>query len=300
MRILITGANGLLGQKLVTLLIAKGEEEIIATGRGANRLPFNAQKFTYAPLDITQNQAVAQCLATYQPDVVIHTAAMTNVDQCEEEKEACWRLNVMAVQHLAEACRAQKAFLIHLSTDFIFDGQEGPYDEAAKANPISYYGESKWAAEQLLAKSGVAHAIVRTVLVYGIAHDMSRSNIVLWVKKSLEEGKEIKVVTDQLRSPTLAEDLAMGCYLIAKQRAEGVFNISGKDLLTPYQMAVQTAEFFGLSKQTLQQADASNFTQTAKRPPKTGLLIHKAQSILGYQPHSFEEGIALMVRQMKA
>lgn len=110
MRILITGANGLLGQKLVTLLIAKGEEEIIATGRGANRLPFNAQKFTYAPLDITQNQAVAQCLATYQPDVVIHTAAMTNVDQCEEEKEACWRLNVTAVQHLAEACRAQRPF----------------------------------------------------------------------------------------------------------------------------------------------------------------------------------------------
>lgn len=300
MKILITGANGLLGQKLVSLLIEKGEDEIIATGRGANRLPFDDQKFTYIPLDITQKDEVIDCLSSHQPDVVIHTAAMTNVDECEEEKEACWLLNVKAVEYLVTACRLQETFLVHLSTDFIFDGEAGPYDEDGEANPISYYGESKWAAEQLLSYAGIAHAIVRTVLVYGIAHDMSRTNIVLWVKKSLEEKKDIHVVTDQLRSPTLAEDLAMGCYLIAKQRAEGVFNISGKDLLTPYEMAVQTADYFGLSKKTLHRADASNFSQTAKRPPKTGLLIDKAQSILGYQPHSFEEGIALMVRQMKA
>ena len=299
MRILVTGSNGLLGQKLVALLLERGEDEIIATGRGGNRLPFDTQKFTYAPLDITNKAEVESCLSTYQPDVVVHTAAMTNVDQCEEEKEGCWLLNVEAVAYVAEACKAHKAFLVHLSTDFIFDGEEGPYDELAEANPISYYGESKWAAEQLLAESGVVHAILRTVLVYGIAHDMSRSNIVLWVKKSLEEGKDIHVVTDQLRSPTLAEDLAMGCYLIAKKKAEGVFNISGKDLLTPYEMAEKTADFFDLSKDTLHQADASTFSQTAKRPPKTGLLIDKAQKEFDYQPHSFEEGIALMVQQMK-
>ena len=190
-------------------------------------------------------------------------------------------------------------FLIHLSTDFIFDGEAGPYDENASANPISYYGDSKLTSERLLEASSIDYAIVRTVLVYGIAHDMSRSNIILWVKKSLEEGKDIKVVDDQLRSPTLAEDLAMGCYLIAQKKAKGVFNISGKDLLTPYDMAIKTADYFSLNTSTMERADASSFSQTAKRPPKTGLLIEKAINELGYAPKSFDEGIAILAVQMR-
>jgi dTDP-4-dehydrorhamnose reductase len=201
------------------------------------------------------------------------------------------------VQYIVAACEATNAFLLHLSTDFIFDGEAGPYDEEAVANPISYYGDSKLAAEHIITKSKLDWAIARTVLVYGIAHDMSRTNIVLWVKKSLEEGKEIKVVDDQLRSPTLAEDLAQGCLLIAEQKAKGVFNISGSDLLTPYAMAIKTAKFFNLSTTTMQRADSSTFTQTAKRPPKTGLLIEKARTVLGYEPHTFDEGIAIIAEQ---
>jgi dTDP-4-dehydrorhamnose reductase len=240
---------------------------------------------------------VNSVIAKHQPDVVIHTAAMTNVDQCESEREGCWDLNVNAVQYIAEACEANNAFLLHLSTDFIFDGEDGPYDEEAQANPISYYGESKLAAEHIITQSKLDWAIARTVLVYGIAHDMSRTNIVLWVKKSLEEGKEIKVVDDQLRSPTLAEDLAQGCLLIAEQKAKGIFNISGSDLLTPYEMAIKTAQFFNLSTSSMQKADSSTFTQPAKRPPKTGLLIEKARKVLGYEPHSFDEGIAIIAQQ---
>lgn len=297
MKILITGANGLLGQKLVALILNQGNHELIATARGANRLPFDQQKYTYTPLDITDQAQVNSVIAEHQPDVVIHTAAMTNVDQCESEREGCWDLNVNAVQYIAEACEAHNAFLLHLSTDFIFDGEDGPYDEEAQANPISYYGESKLAAEHIITQSKLDWAIARTVLVYGIAHDMSRTNIVLWVKKSLEEGKEIKVVDDQLRSPTLAEDLAQGCLLIAEQKAKGIFNISGSDLLTPYEMAIKTAQFFNLSTSSMQKADSSTFTQPAKRPPKTGLLIEKARTVLGYEPHSFDEGIAIIAQQ---
>jgi dTDP-4-dehydrorhamnose reductase len=297
MKILITGANGLLGQKLVGLILNQGNHELIATARGANRLPFDQQKYTYTPLDITDQAQVNSVIAKHQPDVVIHTAAMTNVDQCESEREGCWDLNVNAVQYIAEACEANNAFLLHLSTDFIFDGEDGPYDEEAQANPISYYGESKLAAEHIITQSKLDWAIARTVLVYGIAHDMSRTNIVLWVKKSLEEGKEIKVVDDQLRSPTLAEDLAQGCLLIAEQKAKGIFNISGSDLLTPYEMAIKTAQFFNLSTSSMQKADSSTFTQPAKRPPKTGLLIEKARKVLGYEPHSFDEGIAIIAQQ---
>ncbi len=298
MKILITGSNGLLGQKLVKLLLDKAEDELIATARGGNRLPYDKAAYVFDQMDITNKEQVLEVIAKHQPEVIIHTAAMTNVDQCELEKEACWDQNVNAVKYLIEACANNNCFLLHLSTDFIFDGEDGPYDELAKANPISYYGESKLAAEKLLEGSTINYAIARTVLVYGIAHDMSRTNIILWVKNSLEQGKAIKVVDDQLRSPTLAEDLAMGCYLIAKKKAAGVFNISGKDLLNPYEMAIKTASFFQLDTSTMEKADASNFTQTAKRPPKTGLLIEKARTVLGYEPHSFDEGIAIVAQQI--
>ncbi|MGB3466900.1 MAG: sugar nucleotide-binding protein, partial [Cyclobacteriaceae bacterium] len=146
--------------------------------------------------------------------------------------------------------------------------------------------------------SGIRWAIARTVLVYGIAHDMSRSNIILWVKKSLEEGTAIRVVNDQWRTPTLAEDLAKGCYLIAEKQAEGIFNISGKDLLNPYQMAIMTADYFGLDKSLITEVDGSTFTQPAKRPPKTGFVLDKAQSVLAYEPVSFKEGIAILAEQL--
>lgn len=298
MKLLITGSNGLLGQKLVKHVLDKGTDQLVATARGKNRLPYPENDYQFVPMDITNREQVLSVIKSHQPDVVIHTAAMTNVDTCEVDQENCWKQNVNAVMYLIEACQDTSAFLIHLSTDFIFDGEDGPYDEEAEPNPISYYGESKLAAERLLLDSDIQFSIVRTVLVYGIAHDMSRSNIVLWVKKSLEEGQQIKVVDDQLRSPTLAEDLAEGCYLIAEQRAQGVFNICGEDLLTPYEMALKTASFFDLDIATMERADASTFTQTAKRPPRTGLLIDKAKSELGYKPHSFDEGIAILTEQL--
>lgn len=295
-KILITGTNGLLGQKLVELLMQKGDYQIIATARGTNRLPLSGG-YQYHSLDVTDRTQVHQLVKEARPDYIIHTAAMTNVDQCETEREACWQLNVDAVQYLAEACAETNAFLLHLSTDFIFDGTAGPYDEEAAANPLSYYGESKLAAEQVLFASSIRWAIARTVLVYGIAHDMSRSNIILWVKKSLEEGKTIKVVDDQWRTPTLAEDLAMGCYLIVKNQAQGIFNISGKDLLTPLEMAYQTADFFGLEKSFITRADSSTFTQPAKRPPRTGFVLDKAYRVLNYKPRSFAEGIGVLAAQ---
>ena len=301
-KILITGANGLLGQKLVGLLTQQPDVELIATARGTNRLPHDSG-YTYRPMDITDRQQVLDVIGETAPDVVIHTAAMTDVDKCEVQKDDCWAQNVQAVESLVDACRAVGAFLLHVSTDFIFDGTAGPYDETAEGNPISFYGWSKYAAEKVVMHSGqtgtpIQWAIARTVLVYGIAHDMSRSNIILWVKKSLEDGKNIKVVTDQWRSPTLAEDLAMGCYLIADQKAEGIFNISGKEVLTPYDMAIKTADYFGLDKSLIAQADASTFTQVARRPPRTGFTLDKSRTVLGYDPHTFEEGIAVLAGQL--
>lgn len=297
-KILITGSNGLLGQKLVELLVQNADIQVVATARGENRLPFT-NGYEYHSMDITSREQVQEVVANTKPDVIIHTAAMTNVDQCESEKDTCWAQNVSSVEYLIEASSKIDCFLLHVSTDFIFDGKAGPYKEDAEANPISFYGWSKYAAEKLLTNSNIRWAIARTVLVYGIAHDMSRTNIILWVKKSLEDGKNIKVVTDQWRTPTLAEDLAKGCTLIAKQEAEGIFNISGKDFLTPYEMAIMTADFFKLDKSLIAQADSTTFSQPAKRPPRTGFDLVKSQQVLGYQPVSFMEGIEVLAEQMK-
>ncbi len=295
-KVLITGANGLLGQKLVQLYSERSDVDVIATGRGQNRnLPGS---YVYTEMDITSSEEVDNVIATHTPDVVINTAAMTQVDQCELDPENCWNLNVHAVSNLINACEENDSFLIHLSTDFIFDGANGPYKEEDTPNPLSKYAESKLASEQLFAGSSVKHAIVRTMLVYGVVPDMSRSNIILWVKKSLEEKKHIKVVSDQWRMPTLAEDLANGCALIADDKAEGVFHISGKDMLTPYDIAIATADFFGLDKSLINKVDGNEFTQVARRPAKTGFILDKAKRELGYEPVSFTKGLAIMKSQL--
>jgi dTDP-4-dehydrorhamnose reductase len=170
--------------------------------------------------------------------------------------------------------------------------------EEALPDPVNYYGQTKLDGEELLKHSSLKWAIARTVLVYGLANDLSRSNIILWVKSSLEAGKQIQVVDDQVRTPTLAEDLAAGCILMAEQGATGIFNISGSELLTPYQMAMETADYFGLNKELIVRTDSTKFTQPARRPMKTGFVIEKAKNQLGYRPKSFREGISILSKQL--
>jgi dTDP-4-dehydrorhamnose reductase len=295
-KILITGANGLLGQKLVEQLVAEGEFEVIATGKGPTRL--NGDGFTYLSMDITVPEEVYSVIGSVAPNTIIHSAAMTNVDQCELNQEACIEINVKATASLVAAAERVKAHFIFVSTDFIFSGEDGPYDEEAVAAPVNFYGESKLQGEQLVINSKTSWAIARTVLVYGIANDLSRSNIILWVKSSLEAGKTIQVVDDQFRTPTLAEDLALGCILIAKHRATGIYNISGAELLTPYEMAIQTADYFDLNKDLINKTDSTKFTQPARRPLKTGFIIDKARKQLGYEPKTFKMGIGIIAKQL--
>lgn len=299
MRVLITGSNGLLGQKLIGLLSAQSGVDLIATSQGPNRMPFT-EGYQYISLDITDPVAVRKILAETQPEAIVNTAAMTNVDQCEDEKAECLNLNVDAVSSLIEGALRHNSFLLQLSTDFIFDGLAGPYDEGGKPNPISFYGESKLKAENLVRDSSLPWAIVRTILVYGVTHKMSRSNLVLWVKRCLENEEPIQLVNDQWRSPTLSEDLAMGCWLILNKRAQGIFHISGKDVMTPYEMAIRTANFFGLDSSYITETDSTQFTQPARRPPRTGFVITKAQTQLKYNPRSFEEGLAIVAQQIEA
>jgi dTDP-4-dehydrorhamnose reductase len=304
MKILVTGSNGLLGQKLVYKLRENSAVKCIATARGENRL-VKTGGYEYSSLDITDKKNVEEVFASYLPDVVINTAAMTNVDACETEKETCWLLNVTAVQHQVDVLESLKKkhkgyepHLIHLSTDFIFDGTHGPLDENEKPNPLSYYAESKLASEKVVQASQLRWAIARTVLVYGIVDNMSRSNIVLWVKSNLEQGKTINVVDDQFRTPTLAEDLADGCILIALKKATGVYNISGKDFYSILELAQTVADYYKLDKGLIKPSKSADIKQPAKRPPITGFIIDKARKDLGYEPHSFVDGITILEKQI--
>jgi dTDP-4-dehydrorhamnose reductase len=298
MKILITGANGLLGQKLVELLSKKYGVKVLATSRGAARIK-GLEPASYYSLDVTDKTAVLNLFKKLQPEVIIHTAAMTQVDDCELNREDCKVANIEAVKNVVAGCKETNAHLVHLSTDFIFDGSEGPLTEEATPKPVNFYGETKLVAEKVILESGIGYGIARTVLVYGIVPGLSRSNIILWVKKNLENKNTINVVDDQWRTPTLAEDLAQGCWLMAKNKATGVFNISGNDMLTPFDMAQMVADYFHLDNKFIKRADSSTFSQPAKRPPKTGFIIDKAVNILGYQPHSFKQGIEIIASQLQ-
>jgi dTDP-4-dehydrorhamnose reductase len=297
MKVLITGSNGLLGQKLVSLLYLLPEVTLIATARGENRDEIY-EDYIYESMDITSEENVLAVFRKYKPDAVIHTAAMTHVDQCELNKETCVDQNITAVKHIVKACKEVGAFLVHVSTDFIFDGTHGPLTEEETPNPVNYYGWTKWEAEKAVEASGLKWAIARTVLVYGVVQDMSRSNIVLWVKNNLEQKKEINVVNDQWRTPTLAEDLAKGCWLIVQKQATGIFNISGEEMISPYDLAHTVADVWNLDKGLIKQADSSTFIQPARRPPKTGFIIDKAKKVLGYKPHTLIEGLELVKEQL--
>ena len=298
-KILITGSNGLLGQKLIYQLIGYPDYQVFATSRGENRTLIK-KRYEYIPLDITQEQEIQETFDYVKPDIVINTAAITNVDACEDEKKECWELNVEAVQYLATACEKYNAHLIHVSTDFIFDGVSGPYNEESLPNPISYYGESKLAAEEIVKNSSCKFSIVRTVLVYGVVDNMSRSNIVLWAKGALETGKELTVVDDQYRTPTLAEDLAHGCILIAQKGAEGIYNISGDEYMCITDLVKRVAKYFKFDENLVKPISSSSLNQKAARPPKTHLLLDKAKKELDYMPSSFEEGLSILDVQLYA
>ncbi|HEX6225052.1 MAG TPA: NAD(P)-dependent oxidoreductase [Chryseolinea sp.] len=296
MKILVTGSNGLLGQKLTELLENDLSVDLIATAARPAALTPTRGKFLL--MDITDAVSVNKTMGEWKPEVIINTAAMTQVDQCETQRDECWKANVTAVENLVKATKINGSHLVHVSTDFIFDGTKELLDESAVPNPVNFYGDSKLAGERVILGSDISWSIIRTVLVFGVTKDMSRSNIVLWVKKSLEQGKTIQVVNDQWRTPTLAEDLAMGCYLAAKKKARGIYNISGKDYLSAYDIAIRTAEFFKLDKSLIKETDSTKFTQPARRPPRTGFVIDKARKELGYEPRSFDEGLRVLASQL--
>ncbi|GAB4328640.1 MAG: dTDP-4-dehydrorhamnose reductase [Flammeovirgaceae bacterium] len=310
-KILITGANGLVGQKIIQVLNEENKAffherkappyEILAISKGDSKLPKRwLTALHYQSLDLTNASLVKDCVLSFKPHFIIHSAAMTKVDDCEQHPELATLTNIEATRFLIEAAEKINAFFLYISTDFVFAGnQNGLHSETDAPNPINFYGKTKLEAEKIVQKSQLEWSIVRTCLVYGVTPEMSRSNIILWVKNSLEQEKHIKVVADQWRTPTLAEDLANACVSILKQKARGIYHISGDEFITPYHLALMTAKLYGLNDQLISPTDASQFKEVGTRPLKTGFDISKAKQILSYQPHSLHDGLLLVLSQIK-
>ena len=289
-KVVITGSNGLLGQSLLQVLLKeKDAYEVYGFSRGENRS--GRGDFNYISIDLTNEEKLKNSLQEIQPHFIINTAAMTQVDDCENQKAACDLLNVSVVKWLSESSQKLNTHLIHISTDFIFDGKQGNYKETDEPNPISYYGLSKLKSEEILVNSRIDFTILRTILVYGKVFDMSRSNIVLWVKQMLEQRKEITIVDDQFRTPTYVQDLAMACKISIDKKAKGIYNISSNELLSVFKIAQEIADAFDLDRNLIKPISTSTLNQTAPRPAKTGFDLSKTNKELEFYPKSFKEDL---------
>lgn len=306
-KIVITGSNGLLGQYLVKLFSENKKFEVYAFSKGKNRIT-KSNDFNYFNVNMTNKLRLDILIKKIKPHFIINGAAMTNVDACELRKRECLAINVEAVRNLASCCKKHNSHLIQISTDFIFDGKKGMYTEDDMPNPINYYGESKLKAEEILQKSTINFTILRTILVYGKVENMTRGNIVLWVKNELENNKGINVINDQYRMPTYAGDLAEACALVvqknqnleSKNQIKAIYNISSSELLSIYEIANQIAETFELDKKLIKETTTKQLNQKAKRPPKTGFVLDKAATELGFKKGSFKERLAYYKKTLVA
>ncbi len=293
--IIITGVNGLLGQKL----LEQAASHYSILGIDIHEEPFNKKlNFQYEQLDITDRRLLTESILNFYPHYLINTAAMTDVDDCEENKEQCWKINVQAVNNLVYAARKIGTKIIHLSTDYIFDGNHGPYSENDVSSPLGYYGKSKLASENVLHASDLDYAIVRTMVLYGAGINV-RPNFVTWLISALKNKQQLTIVTDQIGSPTLADDLAAAILKIIELNKWDTFHVSGSEIIDRYRFALKIAEIFGLDESLVSPITTAELKQKAPRPLNSGLIVDKATSELGINLSNIEDGLKIFKKQFR-
>lgn len=293
-RIIITGANGMLGQRLFEFYSTLNDVELLVSSI-ENDFVFKNQNYIQA--DISNRNELKKVIYDFCPDFIINAAAYTNVDKSESERETAWKINVKGVEYITETARVLDSHIVHISSDYIFDGKNGPYTENDIPNPLGYYGRTKLASENVLKISGTKNTILRTNVLYGTAK-YSRSDFVKWVVESVRAGKEIRIVDDQFNNPTFIDDLVQAINKVIELRKEGIYNIGGSEVLSRYDFTMIIADFFNLDKYLIEKIQTEDLDQTARRPLKSGLITIKAQSELGYKPHSIIQSLELMKREL--
>lgn len=292
-KILITGANGLVGQTLVRKILSMPGFDLLATSASECKIK-GVDKAQFRQMDITNQDLVQEVFTSFTPDVVIHCAALTQVDPCEQDPVRCDLVNIEGTRNVARASERAGSKFIFLSTDFVFDGLKGPYSEDDEPCPVSAYGWSKVQGEYITRSLRIPWAIVRTILVYGVTRSMNRSNLVTWVRDSLSSGKSIQVVDDQFRMPTLVDDLADGILAIIERKVTGIFHLSGPEMISVHDFAMATARCFSLDSSLISPIQSSMLNQPGKRPVSTGFVLDKASDELDYSPRDIQNGLMMV------
>lgn len=295
-KVLVTGANGLLGQKVVTTLL--DDFELRGLGQ-EEKSSLDLKKFHYTPCDITARAELHELIRMFEPTFIINCAAFTNVDDCEDDKEQCWKVNVIGVENIAEIARRIGAFVVHISTDYVFDGTDGNYHEESRPKPLGYYGRSKLASENALISSGVEHAIARTMVLYGTGKYL-RHNFVTWLIEKLRKGEIVKIVEDQFGHPTLVNDLALAIRKIIELKKTGVFHITGSECVNRYELALKVAKVFKLNSDLIYPIKTKDLNQKAPRPLNSSFDLSKCRSELGIEMSDVETGLAILKQQLRS
>lgn len=293
-RILIIGSNGMLGQRLTDFFSASSNVELLCTSQEEKSF---IEDVEYKPLDITNKQRVKDIVLDFFPDFVINAAAYTNVDKAESERELTWKVNVNGVENIALYSWTIDAHLIHISTDYIFDGKDGPYSEVDKPWPINYYGRSKLASENSIRTSGVRFTILRSNVLYGPAK-FGRPDFVKWVVESLSSHKEIRIVKDQYNNPTFIDDICFAINKIIEYKKEGIYNIAGPEVLSRLEFTNRIADYFMLDKSLIKPIVTEELKQPAPRPLKSGLITLKAETELGYKPTTITDSFSIIKKYL--
>lgn len=262
--ILVTG-SGLLGSEVINVL-RKEHGDVTGT--------YNSKpKEGAIRLDITDRDATIGSIARLKPDVIVHTAAQTNVDYCEDHRKEAMAANAYGTKNIVDAARMVDAKVIYVSTDFVFDGMKGMYMEDDPVDPLSYYAYSKLIGEYYV-KDLERSVIARASVVYGNA----RLNYVSWVKGSLEKGQKISVVTDQYNSPTLSVDCAEAIAALIKHDAHGIYHTAGGERISRFEFARKIASYYGLDDSLILPVSSDALDQKAKRPMDSSLNVAKVSA----------------------
>ncbi|MDD1773982.1 MAG: dTDP-4-dehydrorhamnose reductase [Methanobacterium sp.] len=285
-RLFITGGSGLLGSKFIRF---SDKYEVITTYNSNPR--DNAIK-----LDITNDEQVINKIESLSPDVVVHSAALTNVDYCEDHQEEAYKINAQGTLNMAKACQKVDSKLIYVSTDFVFDGREGLYSEDHQTNPLSYYGLSKLKGEEFVKDSGVNYAIARVSVLYGWHTNF---NYVTWVINELKAGNQINIVTDEYNSPTYADNAAEALLKIFTKDKKGIYHIAGNERINRFDFARNIAQVFELDPTLIKPIKSEDLIRKAQRPLDSSLQVRKAEIDLDIKLLNTKEGLKEMKGDVK-
>ncbi|MBZ4401330.1 SDR family oxidoreductase [Myxococcus sp. AS-1-15] len=296
MRVLVTGSNGLVGSRACLQLEQRGHT-VVGLGRGPRR---TGGAYGYAAVDLTREAEVASALEAAAPEVVIHCASMTEVDACEKDPEAAYAGNVRATEFVARGARKAGAHLVHVSTDYVFDGEAGPYDEDAVPNPRGVYAVTKHMGEQAARVLAPGCAIARTAVVYGWPPVEGRLNFGAWLVTNLEKGQPAKLFEDQVVSPSLADSVAAMLVELGERKLGGVWNTCGAAVVDRVAYGRALCEVFGFDPKLIVPTRMAELKLPSPRPLKGGLRTDKVRTQLEAKPLELAESLARFHATWKA